>query len=231
MGNPLLKPEFINSFEATLNTTYNGWSYSLVGYYRFLQNPFNRLISTDNKGITYVTLANIDGTYNTGIDASLRLTFIPKTTISINSNTYYAQVKSTVAGNAFSKQGVVSNNKFSVSYSASKVLQFQLNANVNTPMFNAQGIIQPANVAGISAKYDFWKQRANLTLNYSDITNTQYFKIKAKGTNFETSNYRKRESRILFATLTIKLGKDDNTKRKRMVTRDEQQGGGGGDGF
>ncbi|MEQ1732443.1 MAG: TonB-dependent receptor [Bacteroidia bacterium] len=231
VGNPLLKPEFINSFEATFNTTYNAWSYSLVGYYRLLQNPFNRLISANNNGVIYVTLANIDATYNTGIDASLRLTFIPKTTISINSNTYYAQVKSTVEGNAFSKQGVVSNNKFSVSYSASKVLQFQLNANLNTPMFNAQGIIQPANIMGISAKYDFWKQRANLTLNYSDITNTQYFKIKVVGTNFETTNYRKRESRILFATLTIKLGKDDNTKRKRMVTRDEQQGGGGGDGF
>lgn len=227
VGNPLLRPEFINSFEATLNTTYNAFSYSVVGYYRLLQNPFNRLISTDNKGVTYVTLANIDGTYNAGVDASLRITAIPKTTISINSNTYYAQVKSTVQGNSFSKQGIISNNKLSVSYSVSKVVQLQFNGNYNTPMFNAQGVIQPANIVGISAKYDFWKNKANLTLNYSDITNTQYFKIKAAGSNFVTSNYRKRESRILFATLTIKLGNDDITKRKRIITRDEQQGGGG----
>ncbi len=228
-GNPKLLPEFINAVEAAYNKTWNAIGLNATLFYRFNQNPINRVIRTDSTGITRVSFANIDATNNGGTDFSIRISLSKKWNITINENLFYQQVKSTVDNKLFTNDGVISNLKINGNWFITPKWSIQLNTNFNSRVFNAQGIISPINTGSLSTRYSLWKNKANITANYSDVLNSQFFKINLRGTNFISQNYRRRESRILFLTFTLNLGNDNSAneqkKKKQNQQRDENSGG------
>ena len=91
-------------------------------------------------------------------------------------------------------------------------------------MVQAQGTMNPLQMLDVAVKKDFFSKIASLTFRVSDPFNAMRFAINSTGTNYNLSFDRKRDSRVAYLTLSIRLGTDPmKQQRKRDQQNDNQR--------
>src|SRR5690606_11959465 len=68
MGNPALKPEYINSFEAGYNKSWKTLTVNTTGYYRYSTDVIQRIRAFYPDGTAATTYENLDNTINYGFE-------------------------------------------------------------------------------------------------------------------------------------------------------------------
>lgn len=235
IGNPQLKPEFINITEINYNNLFEkgNWLVSLYG--RYTQQPITNSAyrSSIDSTVLVNTFVNGDNSIRYGMENTLRYTFFKKLTTTINFDAYYVFLNSGIFDNQppTITEGWSYKGKLTVSYSLPWMMTLQVNGTYEAPKVIINGRSNEFYFMDISLnKMISTKWIFNLTL--SDVFNT-----KRMGSHLETDFYvqdlsRRRETRFLKFSVTYLFGKFDSSifknRGKKGNNQDMQEGMGGG---
>jgi len=263
-GNPALVPEYINNIEFSYSkSTKKGDNLIFSAYYAYTQNLIEKItesITSENAGGLgldgYVgellsRPVNIQSGATYGVEGTGHVQLLPIWDATFNVNFFQNQL---VIGNIDSSYKGLANNsgftwfgKVNTNIKLPKNFSFQVNANYESPKIIAQGTLKETYWVDIALRKNFWKNKATLILNCSDVFKTHVFVTDYTAIN-ETIN-RVKETRIGNITFTYRFGKSDvgkNTGKKgkqdktNLAPTDEErdknlkqgddndQGGGGG---
>lgn len=229
-GNPDLIPEFINNVEFSYNKLdKRGDNFIVSAYYAYTENLIERLtrpIKADEAALYGVSQGNLftqpvniasgatyglEGTGNIKIipiwDATVNLNFFQNQLIIGNIDTAYRKYFSNNSG--FTWFGKVNTN-----LKLPKNFSLQVNGNFESAKVIAQGNLAETYWVDVALKKTFWKNKATLVLNCSDVFKTHRFITNYNINAYNQSINRVKETRIGNITFTYKFGKTDVGKAK-----------------
>lgn len=229
-GNPYLKPEFANSFEIS-NLTYIGKnSLNITIFYRYTTDIISRITRLDtSKQFTLTTYENLNQSKSMGFETILNSSLFDFWKVNLNFSYFYLDI------NGIPMYGIPSRNSKSWNIKLNSVINItrnfnlQLNLTYDSPTVTTGGggmfwrYFQMGSVgkldgiftANLSAKFDFLDDRGSITFRLVDVFKTINYKLTTNGSNFVSSIYRTRESRIAFLGLTYKINDYKRPKIKR----------------
>lgn len=238
IGNPALKPEFINIAEVNYNNVFDKGNWLVSAYGRLSEQPITNAAypSATDSTVLVNTFVNGKNSLRYGLENTLRYTFFKKLTATANVDVYYVYLTSGIIANQPSTvtEGWTYKGKLTLSYSLPWQMTLQVNGTYDAPKVIINGRTLDMYFMDISLnKMISTKWIFNLTL--SDVFNT-----KRMGTSLATDYYtqdlsRRRETRYLKFSVTYLFGKFDSSifkmRGKKGTTTDGGQDGGMGGGF
>ena len=216
-GNPALIPEFINNIEFSYSKADNrGDNYILSAYYAYTENLIEKITTplsaeqAAHYGVPQSDLlaqpVNIASGTTYGLEGTGHFQIIPIWDATLNVNFFQNQLIVPKADSLLSNNsGFTWFGKINTNLKLPKNFSFQVNANYESPKVVTQGTLRETYWVDVALKKGFWKNKATLVLNCSDIFNTHTSFINY---GYETIN-RVRETRIGNITFTYRFGKTD----------------------
>jgi outer membrane receptor protein involved in Fe transport len=231
MGNPDLKPEFINNVEFSYNRNDNhGNNIILSAYYAYTENLIQRIPIVITNAPVFTALGlqnevgklltmpqNLEAGITEGVEGTGHLQLMPIWDATVNVNLFENQLKVNSADTLYNKylsntNGFAWFGKINTNLKLPKNFSLQVNANYESPKVIAQGKIHETYWVDVALRKNLWKNKATIILNVSDIFNThRQITDYNLGSSTETIN-RIRETRIGNLTFTYRFGKTDMGK-------------------
>jgi hypothetical protein len=222
-GNPYLKPEYINALEFSYMKYFQYITASGSVFYRNVSDAINRLVSVVDSTTSISTFANVSKSSSYGLE--FVLTGSITKWWSINGSTSYS--KTTVTGGSAAgganNSGDVLSGKLMSSFSFKNILDIQVSYFYSGKMVTAQGSMDPMQVMDIAFKKDFFNKKASLNLRISDVLNTQKFAVVSTSSTFDYSFSRRRDSRAVMLTFTLRFGADPLKNQNKKTSEHEKE--------
>lgn len=234
IGNPQLKPEFINLSEINYNiTSSNGKiNYLVSAYFRYIENPITNVAYPElsNPNVLVNTFQNGRNSLVGGLDNTIKVTPFKNFDVTLNANTFYTTINYLSGSQLILNSGYSWTGKAGLSYKFPADFGLQVNGNYQAPQILPQGRTREVYYMDITASKSI-KQKLTFTLLLSDVFNS-----KRMGTNYNTPDYiqqlsRRRETRYLRLSVTYLFGKLDSSIFKRRPPKGGQNGMGNADGL
>lgn len=216
IGNPQVRPEFVNTAELSYSKTWDRKSGSSLqwlatGYYIYEDHtikPIVHPLATDSS-ILVTTFQNVKADIRYGMDHTLTYTKGPLTLLA-NLNAYEVILQSVDVTNRM----LGYNAKLNLTYRFGAGISAQLSGQRRSRSPSLQGYQQAMNGVDFALRKGFWENRASVTFTVNDVFNSrQSINVYDQPTAFQTSMNR-REVRFYKLTLQIPLGKANGGKLK-----------------
>ena len=187
IGNPDLKPEFVNAFELNYIHNFKKALLSLEAFHRRSENSFNQRLSSNESGVVQQKMENHGNEYFTGIESSLNADVYKWFSLNLSASWYYALIKTNLDNIHKTIETNVFNTRLNSTFIPAKNFKFQLALYYDAPFDYVQSHISERLNANISVRKDFPKQKASITFtarnpvwgstNYIEINETNYYSI------------------------------------------------------
>lgn len=216
-GNPLLKPEFVNSYEFNQSLIYEDRAIYASVYYRYTDNPIRRYSYIDSNDVTNTTYDNFGKSTNYGFELTDEETLAKWWKLTMTASFY----KSIISGNE--KLGIyeTSNNNWSIKANSNWNFWdntiIQVNAFYNSPMLTPQGEIKAMYSVDFAIKKDFFEDKLSVNFRVGDIFNSMKFNVISNGSSFYLDRYFKRETRVAMLTLSYKINSGIKAKQNKRI--------------
>ncbi|GAB1404179.1 hypothetical protein MASR1M74_13580 [Lentimicrobium sp.] len=218
-GNPRLKPEYINSFELGWSNFAGKNSMNASLFFRHTGGIIERVTTLGEAGVTYTTYENLNNGYAYGIEWIGNREFTKWFKANLNLSFFQNIFEGSEQFNIPRTESWQWTSKLNLNFNVYKALSMSTAAYYNSPRTFAQEKRNAMYWADISARYDFLKGKASLSLRISDIFNSRKFDGESWGDGFHIVSKYTRESRIGYLGFSYRI---NNYKRQR--TRDMQDG-------
>jgi outer membrane receptor protein involved in Fe transport len=213
IGNPSLKPEFIDSYELSYQKNFGRNTFSVDLYYRITNNKVERIRSnyetTDPQyADTLIYLNSIDNVgkdYSLGSEIMLGIDLTKWWHIDIMGNLYDYQEKGELLGESFDKSSFNWNSRLNNTFKVGKNTRIQLNGMYNSPTATAQGKSEGFLMTNLAAKQDFMNNKLSLTLQVRDLFHTSGHEMTSEGADFYSYRKFQPDGPVVSMTLTLKL--------------------------
>ena len=169
IGNPDIRPEYINSFELNYRKNFGENTVSATVFHRSRKDKIERLRVPYSAGVTLDSMANVGHDYSTGIELSLSLHPVRWWNTTINGNVYHYKVKNEQAagGNTSTSTNydILWNNLFDLG----KYTRIQLDGSFVGPSVTTQGRTDAYWYANLAIRQQLFNRRLTATLAFRDI--------------------------------------------------------------
>ncbi len=225
IGNPLLQPEYVNSFELSYSLIREKLTLTSALYYRKTQNMVTRFTQVEN-GVSISKPLNLGIADAYGVELFARWKILDIWSVSGNFNFYQSFLKGEYEEVVMNNEGFGWSAKGSTNLTLPGSVLIQISGNYNSPVLGLQGEFKPRYSVDAGVRKDLFKNKASLSLNVTDIFDTQKFGGFSQGENFYQEITRKRESRIATLTFSWFFGNQDSKKKEQNENRmNNVQGG------
>lgn len=217
-GNPRLNPEFTNAFELSHEKSWKIFTLTSSVYYRRTDNVIQRIISLNDRSSTdtlTVTFQNLNNRDAYGMEFIAKNNLTKWWDVTTNFNFYRNVLNGANLANNFNRSNTAWSLSLLSNMSIPKVMQVQISGNYRGRMVTAQGVMREFYGLNVGFKRNVLKDNGSISLNISDVFNTQQFQIETSGEGFTQESRRKRESQIATLTFSYKFGKLQNDRRDR----------------
>lgn len=219
-GNPELNPEFINSIELGYSKFFGKTSLTSSVFYKITNDAISNFTILNEDGVTETTWRNLAKNSSYGIELTASHPLFDW--LRLNGSVSYFNTK-------FEGQNLSTNDyswlgKLNTTFMFSKDFNIQVNANYNSPIVTVQGKIKEMFSTDFAVKKDFMDGQLSVTFRVSDIFNTRKMNSETFGTNFFTTSYRKRESRVAYLGISYRLSPGNGNKEKDKRTQQNEEG-------
>lgn len=219
-GNPELNPEFINSIELGYSKFFGKTSLTSSVFYKITNDAISNFTILNEDGVTETTWRNLAKNSSYGIELTASHPLFDW--LRLNGSFSYFNTK-------FEGQNLSTNDyswlgKLNTTFMFSKDFNIQVNANYNSPIVTVQGKIKEMFSTDFAVKKDFMDGQLSVTFRVSDIFNTRKMNSETFGTNFFTTSYRKRESRVAYLGISYRLSPGNGNKEKDKRTQQNEEG-------
>ncbi len=223
-GNPMLNPEYTNSFE--FSYSYGGKKYSISPtiYYRYTTNVISRYRTVNSDGVSITSFQNFNEAHSAGFELTARMEFFKWWYMMPNANLYYYQINGTNFGAGLRNWSIGGMGRILTGFKITSWMEAQATYGFWWAPAAPQGRPKPVQGLDLGLKADVLKKKLSINLSLQDVFNTRRFALDGGDATFVNTFSRKRETRILNLSLTYKFGKQDFSSRKN------RKGGGDGGG-
>ncbi|SNR32966.1 outer membrane beta-barrel family protein [Hymenobacter mucosus] len=234
IGDPTLRPEYVNAFELGHQITLGQASITSTLFYRQINNAIQRLVRVDTTATRlYGAGAVITAQYNdnfgqaTSYGAEMSLNQpLAKWWRLTASGSLFQNTVTAATGNEANRRVVSGTARLMNSFTPTPKLDLQLTGNYRAAAVTAQGRIAPVGSVDVALRQRLFNDRAAVTLRVSDLFNTQRNRTESFTENFRATYYNKWESRVGYLGFSWYLGSNKPPKK----IENQPQGGGGGFG-
>lgn len=206
IGNPYLKPEYIDSYELEYIKNWDNLSLSTSVYLKNVSDAISHVKYIEDD-ISITTYENFGNTTNYGLELILNSNLFKWWNFTLSSNAYKTVIDGTNIGNEFNNEGFSFNSKLLSTFKLPKDLTFQFSCNYNSPIIIAQGEISDMYSFNLAIKKKILKNRGSISLKFTDIFNTNEFTFVTSGDTFYQESIRKRESQAISLSFSYSFGK------------------------
>ena len=226
-GNPLLRPEFINSLELGYTRYWEQTTINPSLFYRYTQGmitQFREVRQIDGRDVTVTTPENL----NRGISYGAELVISQNLSRWWSMNGTFSYFRNIVQG----AQTELENDNYSWSgrlvsnMRLGRGWNLQVNGFYTSPIIMLQGEIDAMYSASAGIRKNIWDNRGSITMNISDIFNTMEFSTFNYGDNFFMNMDRKRTSRYISFGFTYRINEFQRRNNNRNQMMDDENGGG-----
>ena len=218
VGNPDLKPQFIDSYEAGYQKTFGRSLLSLEAYYRVTHNKIERVRSIYARDIFLHTTENVGKDYALGTELMLTLFPFKWWNLNLMGNLYNYRVEGTLNNVSFDQESFNWSARLNNTIKLGKSTRIQLSAMYHSPSVTSQGRNEGSFFTNAAVRQDFWNRKLSATLQLRDIFGSAVREFTSKGPRFYSYNKFRRQPRMLSFTLTYNI---NNYKVERERRQDE----------
>ncbi len=228
VGNPELDPQFTSSIEFNYTQNLEKGNFTGGVFYRFIQNEINQTFLEDPEDPSKLLLTHINGDDNTAFGLELSGSYKPTKWWSINSSfEVYNQNNRGIIGDDFVENENTSFNfRINNSFKATENLTFQLFGYYRAPEQDLQFEAEAFYFVNTGARYSFLDDKATLSLNFTDIFNTQELNFTADKP-FKQEGTLNPESQTVFVGFSYRFGGGKNKALRRKNRDDNEKDSGG----
>ena len=224
-GNPELKPEFINSFEAAYNKFVNQFNLYASVFYRHSNDPIQRIRTLDSAGTSYTSFDNIGSERYYGLETGVGADILPEWNFRLS----VGLRKNEVFGFDDNNQTTAFTTNLSTFFPLPLDFKGYVFAFYSGPRSIAQGRMKGNFITNVGVRKSFLNDRADFSIRFSDVFNNRQWSMDLQNDFYnETSTYQ-RQSRYLTFSLSYTFGRLQEGSRRGEGGRDDGGMGGGGD--
>ena len=216
-GNPALKPEYTDSYEASYMKKFGNSFVSLETFYRTTNDLMTRLTNVVD-GISYMTVDNLNRDFSMGGEIMGNINMTKWLLINTSFTLYNYQLKGEVLGKSIDKQSTNYSGRLNATIKFSPESRFQLTGFYRGPSVSAQGDQKGMVFTNLSYRQDFMKKKLSATLSVRDLLGTMRMQGTSYGDNFKSTFKMTREPRVLMLTLSYKI---NNYKMDKSAPAEE----------
>lgn len=220
-GNPALIPEYIDSYEAGVQTLLGQVTLSTELYHRVNHNKIEDVRSVFGENITLTTFGNLGTEYSSGVEMLANFDLVKDWNMNLIGNAYDYRIRGVLFNEAFSRRSFNWSARFNNIIKLSPVTQIQLNARWDSPSVSAQGRREGFASVDVAAKQEFLNKQLSLTLQVQNVLKTARHEFTSQGPGFYSYNDFRMESPVVMLNVRFSI---NNYKPER-----EQRGGGFGE--
>ena len=201
IGNPDIRPEYINSFELNYKKNIDIHSVSATFFHRNRKDKIERLRIPYEAGVTLDSMANVGRDYSTGVELSLQLQPARWWNLNVNSSLYHYKVENEYKlGNSdesSTNYDIAVNNGFDIG----KTTRLQFDGNFVGPSVTTQGQTDAFWYANLAVRQQLFKRKLNTTLSFRDVFNSARYNSRITTANL--LSYTKIRPQYPLITLTL----------------------------
>lgn len=224
VGNPNLRPEFINMAELNYNKTMEKSNFLTSLYSKYVTNPFTFFFyqSPNDPNLFINTFVNAKNRFVYGIEQTVKWSPSKKLDFTFNVNAFNTYIETDL----FKNSGFTFNSKAAISYKLPFNISSQINANYEHPRVLPQGLTRSNYFLDFSLakSYKMW----NFNFLVSDLFNTKRMGMNYNTESFKQLGLRRREARFVRLSVSYSFGRQDlnnKIKKKENSTNFNSEGG------
>jgi len=186
IGNPDIRPEYINSFELNYKKNIDEHTVSATAFYRARKDKIERLRVPYEAGVTLDSMANVGRDYSYGMELSTQLQPTRWWGINLNGSYYHYKVENKLKTTGGEDE--TSNNyeiTLNNSLDAGKSTRIQLDGNFVGPSVTTQGKTSSFWYVNLAVRQQLFSRKLAATLSFRDVFNSARYT-----SNINTSNLK-----------------------------------------
>ena len=227
VGNPYLRPEFIQAAELSYLKGLKKGSFNINVYYRYQYDIISRFRTNTTDGVSTMTFLNLNNAHTAGAEFTMSWDPLKWFRNVVNANYFYQRLDGRNLEGAMTNSSYGGFIRYTGSFKIGPRTEAQLLYNTMIMGVLLQGTLQPMQSFDLAIRHDIMKGKASLSLRLNDVFDQREFQVDAQGVGFELMFNRKRESRILMAGFTWRFGrgKEVSAPKKRPDSGMDEGGG------
>lgn len=214
-GNPMLNPEFTNSFEISYYFNLPKTKINATIFQRNTTDIVSRYVEVDDE-VASSTFMNIDKSESLGLEGVVSQTITPWWKVNANANYFRTKLYSDFLDER-SSTGDGWSTRATSTWNIGKNIELQLNGNYRSPSISVGGNMRFWQSGGgqgrteemywfdLGARINVLNRKGTVTLRVSDILKTMNYQSETWGPNFTSNIDRYRESRVVYIGFTYRI--------------------------
>ncbi|MCK4252695.1 TonB-dependent receptor [candidate division WOR-3 bacterium] len=213
MGNPDLKPEYIDSYELGFQTLLGKSVFSLETYYRITHNNVERVQSVYSENVILHTVENVGTDRVFGVEGMFDIKFVSWWNINCTGNLFQQRIEGELDGEPFSEEDFNWRTNFSNEFKVLPGTKLQITGRYRSPSLSAQGQREGFFTTDAALKQEFFSKKLAMTLQVRDIFGTRKREHTSEGEDFYFHRYSERKSPVVMLSFNYNF---NNYKQKRQ---------------
>jgi outer membrane receptor protein involved in Fe transport len=224
-GNPALEPEFIDSYDAGIQTFISKVNFSTDFYYRITQNKMEevRLVYPDAENVTLTTFANVGKDYSLGTEFMLIYDPLEFWDMNLMGNLYDYRVRGTLYDESFDRSSFNWNLRMNNVFKIAKFTSLQINGRYNSPTVSSQGTEAGFFSTDVALKQEFLDKQLALTLQIRDLFGTAKHEFTSSTPDLYSYQYFNRESPVIMLNLKYNFNNYKQQDKEQPDNGTDQQ--------
>ena len=227
-GNPNLKPQEVHSLEANYEYTTLPLSYTAGLYYRRSYNTITDSSVFISPTVLETTKINSGSGQSGGFEYSLNMKPSKAISWAFSTNVFYAQLQVPGLSGLITRSNVSYNGKTSFDFRPNTADRYQISANFQGPVINAQGTRSGNAIASIAYGHKFNPQ-LSLIVTGQDVFQSMKFDTTINSAFINGRTHRQIQGQVFFVGLSYTFG-GAGSKRDDTLIPDRPRGMGEGRG-
>ena len=223
VGNPALKPEYIDSYELGYQIFFGKNLLSAETYYRKTNNRVERIRSVYEDNITLHSIENVGTDYALGTEFMFNVNLFQLWNMNLMSNIYDYEIKGTLYDEPFSRDSFNWDARMNHTFMLRKSTRLQINGMYHSKSVSAQGERKGFFMTNLAIKQDLMGKNLSATLQIRDLLGTGKHESFSKGKDFYKYSHFTREAPIFMLNISYNIN-NYRPEREREQEREEFEG-------
>jgi len=220
LGNPELRPEYIDSWEAEANSPLGGGQVAATAYCRRTQDKVDEVRSTFTEGVLLHESWNVGNDRALGGEFSFDFAPVRWWTLSPSADLYDYRIAGTVADMEFDRSSLNWTARLGNEFRLPTSTKLQLNVSYESPSVSAQGRKEGALTADLGVRQLLFKHLA-IVLQARDLFGTSRENLTSEGAGFYTQSTYRPRAPVIGLSLNWNFNNFRPTSRMRDTGREE----------
>jgi len=221
-GNPDLKPEYIDSYDAGYLLNFGNNFFSLEGYYRVTHNKVERVSSVYQDSIMLHTAENVGQDYSLGVETMLSLGITKWWDMDLSGNLYNYKVEGVLYDDPFSRTSTNWSSRLNNTFKLWENGQLQLSYRYNSASVSAQGTNSGFYTVDGAFKVSFLDRKLTANLQTRDIFGTSLRERSTEGRDFVTHYKFTPATPVVMVTISYRFNNFKMSRRSNNEGGDDE---------